>query len=130
MKKDKIFYIILFLLVFATEVLIALFVRDDFVRPYVGDVLVTILICLFFRAFFSIKTKLLPIYVFVFSVAIEIGQYFDFVKLMGFENNQFISTILGRSFSVIDIVCYAVGCIIFFAVEQAVLMKTNHNHTR
>ena len=38
--KKRIFYIISFLVIFCIEVLIALYVRDRFIRPYVGDMLV------------------------------------------------------------------------------------------
>ncbi len=118
MKKSRLVYAVLFFVVFAIEVLIALFVNDSFIRPYGGDILVTVLLCLLFRTFFPVKAKLLPVFVFLFSVAVEICQYFDIVKLMGFENNVLISTLVGRSFSVIDIICYGVGCILFFVIEQ------------
>ncbi len=123
MKKSKLVYAILFFAVFVLEVLIALFVNDSFIRPFGGDILVTILLCLFARAFFPVKTKLLPVYVFLFAVAVEICQYFDIVKLLGFENNAFISTIVGRSYSFIDIICYGVGCVAFFIIEQIFLKK-------
>ena len=42
--KKRIFYIISFLVIFCIEVLIALYVRDNFVRPYIGDVLVVVLV--------------------------------------------------------------------------------------
>lgn len=130
MKKSKIIYAALFLAVFVIEVLIALFVHDSFIRPFGGDILVTILLCLFFRAFFPVKTKLLPVYVFLFAVVVEICQYFDVVKLLGFENNVLISTLVGRSYSFIDIICYGAGCIIFFVVEQIILnkMRCNYEH--
>ena len=38
------FYAICFIGLFIVETLIALFVRDAFIRPYMGDVLVVILI--------------------------------------------------------------------------------------
>lgn len=38
--EKRIFYIISFLMIFCIEVLIALYVRDSFVRPYMGDALV------------------------------------------------------------------------------------------
>ena len=41
--KKRIFYIISFLVIFCIEVLIALYVCDNFVRPYIGDVLVVVL---------------------------------------------------------------------------------------
>ena len=42
--KKRFFYIISFLLIFCIEVLIALYVRDNFIRPYVGDMLVVVLV--------------------------------------------------------------------------------------
>ncbi len=117
-SKNRISYIILFFAVFFIEVFIALFIRDSFIRPYVGDMLVTVLICLFFRAFLPFKTKLLPLYVFFFAFAVEVGQYFDFVRLLGLENNRFISVLLGRTFSLADIICYGVGCVAFWALEM------------
>ncbi len=124
-RKHRLTYIFLFVAVFAIEVFIALFVRDSFIRPYVGDMLVTVFICLFFRAFFPIKTKLLPLFVFLFAAVVEAGQYFDFVALPGLDGNRFISVLLGRTFSVADIICYGIGCILFFTAETLILRKTD-----
>lgn len=120
MKKTRLTYALLFLSVLLAEILIALFVRDAFVRPYVGDMLVTVLICCFLRIFFPTGVKLLPVYVFLFAAAVEVCQYFDIVKLFGLEGNRFISVLLGRTFSLADILCYAAGCILFFGVEKTV----------
>lgn len=113
MQKSRITYAILFLLLLLTEIFIALFVNDDFIRPFVGDILVTILLCCFIRIFKPEGIKLLPLYVFLFAVCIEILQYFDYVKLLGLEGSKFFSILMGRSFSEYDIVCYGVGCLIF-----------------
>lgn len=117
-KKCRLTYILLFIAILAAEVLIALFVRDNFIRPYVGDMLVTVVICLFLRGFTPLKTKLLALFVFIFSAAVEIGQYFDFVALIGLSDNRFFSVLLGRTFSLADIICYGIGCIVFFAAEE------------
>lgn len=122
-RKQRLTYILLFLLFLGIEVLIALFVRDAFIRPYVGDMLVTVVICLFIRGFSPISSKLLPVYVFVFAAAVEVAQYFDFVAITGLENNRFLSVLLGRTFSLADIVCYGIGCIVFFAFEKLLLHK-------
>ena len=118
MKKRRIIYALLFLTVLLSEILIALFVNDNFVRPYVGDMLVTVLICSFFRVFIPKGVKLLPVYVFLFASAVEVCQYFDIVKLFGLEGNRFISVLLGRTFSLADILCYAAGCLVFFGLEK------------
>ena len=122
MKPDKlrvrIGYLVLFVALLVTEVLIALFVTDAFIRPYGGDILVTILLCCFVRIFFPQKCSLLPLWVFLFSVAVEVAQYFDFVSLLGLHDIPFFRILLGTSFSFPDLLCYAAGCVIFFTCER------------
>ena len=66
-KKLRIFYGVSFFLLFVTELLIALFVRDSFIRPYVGDMLVVVVIYTFLKIFFTEKPRILPLYVFLFA---------------------------------------------------------------
>ncbi|MCW5910752.1 MAG: DUF2809 domain-containing protein [Cyclobacteriaceae bacterium] len=47
-------YLVWSLAIFIAEVLIALFVHDSFIRPYVGDVLVVILIYCFVKSFIDL----------------------------------------------------------------------------
>ena len=123
MKAKRLQYALLFLVLLTTEVCIALFVHDDFVRPYLGDVLVTVLICTFARIFFSKSVRMLPLYVFLLAVAVEIGQHFDMVKILGLENNRFFSVLLGTTFSVYDLLCYGIGCVLFTGIDYLI----NHN---
>lgn len=51
-NKKRLFYLITALLLLMTEVLIALFVHDRFIRPYAGDILVVLLIYALVRIFF------------------------------------------------------------------------------
>lgn len=129
MKNSRIAYGIIFAMLFLTEIFIALCVHDNFIRPYIGDVIVTILLCCLCRVVVPTGVRALPIYVFIFAALVETAQYFDIVKLLGFENNAFISTIVGRSFSVIDLICYGVGCLVFWTTERTVkfLKKRRHN---
>ena len=55
------FYAICFIGLFIVETLIALFVRDAFIRPYMGDVLVVILIYCFVRIFITEPLRGLPL---------------------------------------------------------------------
>ena len=128
MKKQRLVYAAAFAVLLLAEVFIGLFVHDRFVRPYFGDVLVTILLCCLCRMIMPRGMCALPVYVFIFATLIEIAQYFDIVKLLGFENNTFISTIMGRSFSVADLICYGVGCLAFWAIEIAVKLSWKRCH--
>ena len=122
-KSKRTVYAVMFMVIFLIEVIIALFIKDRFIRPYVGDLLVTMLLCALIRIFIPNKITALPIFVFLFSVLVEIAQYVDIVELLGFENSKVLSVLVGRSFSVIDIVCYALGCILFFLADFFLIKK-------
>ncbi|MBE6648286.1 MAG: DUF2809 domain-containing protein [Ruminococcaceae bacterium] len=134
--RKRLVYGIIALVIFLSEVYIALFVSDNFIRPYFGDVLVTALICCFIRIFlpvsenYSVKRKsvyLLPVFVFIFSVCVEIGQYFHYVDLMGLGHIQFFRVVMGMGFAFEDILCYLAGCIAFFLIECAIRTRKNKN---
>lgn len=125
MKNNRLTYFLIFFGLLATEIIIALFVNDAFVRPYVGDMLVTLLICCLCRVIIPANVRLLPVYVFIFAACVEIGQYFDVVALLGLADNRIISIALGRTFSWMDIVCYAVGCVAAFLLDQIINKKAN-----
>ena len=73
-NKLRVAYIIIFILLLIAEVFIGAFVNDSFIRPYMGDVLVVMLICAFLRIFFTEKPKLLPLYTAIFAVSVEVLQ--------------------------------------------------------
>lgn len=119
----RLIYAAAFVVLLLIEILIALFVRDAFIRPYGGDILITVLLCCFVRIFFPERVRLLPLWVFLFSAAVEIGQYFDYASILGFTEPGIIRTILGSSFSPADLLCYAAGCILFAIAELYLIKK-------
>lgn len=123
-KKTKLrfIFIALFVLLFAVETLIALFVHDDFVRPYVGDMIVTVVVWSFARIIFPDKFKLMSIYVMIFSIMVEVGQYFHYTELLGITN-PILVTMMGTSFAWADISCYAVGCIVTAVIDYILFRK-------
>lgn len=118
MKNKRLFYATMTVVLLLIEIAIALWVNDAFIRPYGGDILVTLLLCCLVRIVFPENVRGLPLYIFLFSVAVEIGQYFDFVALLGLADSVFFSILLGRSFAFADIVCYAVGCAVFAVLDH------------
>lgn len=82
--------------------------------------LVTLLLCCFFRVLVPNKLRLLPLFVFLFAACVEIGQHFDLVALLDLADNRFLSIALGRTFSWLDLLCYAVGCVAAFFLDQII----------
>ena len=109
-------YLILTVFLFLIELAIALFVTDTFIRPFVGDVLVVMLVYCFLRIFLEINYWKLALGVLFFAFAIEILQYFDYVKLLGLENNRILSVAMGRTFEWSDFAAYFIGfCLIILS---------------
>lgn len=120
-------YFGLTILIFVTEVLIALFVKDRFIRPYIGDVLVVILIYCFIKSFLKLPVLPTAIFVLIFSFSIEFLQYFNLVEKLGLESSKFARIVIGTSFSWIDLLTYFVGILIVLAAEKVWVKKESQN---
>ena len=107
---------------FALEIFIALYVRDDFIRPYGGDILVTVLLCCLARVVVLNRIPYLPLAVFVFAAAVEFAQALGVAALIP-DGWTVVRVAVGSSFSVWDIVCYAVGCLGFAGAERLILRR-------
>lgn len=111
-------YFALAILIFLVEVLIAKYVHDKIIRPYVGDVLVVILIYCLAKSF--LNTRVLPtaIGVLLFSFLIEVLQFFNIVKILGLQDSKIAAIVIGNTFAWMDIVCYIVGIALVLFFER------------
>ena len=119
--RFKLKYLIVTLLLFLVEVLIAIIFKDGFIRHTLGDVLVVILIYYFVKTFLNISyQKLIPA-VFLFAVLVETSQHFNLIQLLGLQDKTWAIVTIGTSFSWGDIGAYAVGLFVVLVVEIYIL---------
>jgi len=111
-------YFAFFILIFTIETLIAIYVHDNFVRPYLGDVLVVILIYCFVKSFLKLHVLTAALLVLAFAFTIEILQFLNIVEKLHLEKSKIAKTVIGTSFSWMDIQMYVVGIVIVIAVEK------------
>lgn len=116
-------YFVFTILIFFTEVLIALYVNDAFVRPYLGDVLVVILIYCFLKSFLKLPVLPVAIFVLLFAFGIELLQFLNIVEKLHLENSRIARTVIGTSFSWIDLLTYIAGIAIVIVIEKQWLKK-------
>lgn len=117
-STPRLFYFYVFIILLSAELLIGLFVRDRFIRPYVGDMLVVILIYAFLRILLPHGVKYLVWYVFLFALCVEILQYFHLGRILRLEQNRLAMIILGSTFDLKDILCYFAGCTLVWLWEK------------
>ena len=94
---------------FCLLVFIALFVRDQFVRPFLGDVLVIWWLYLFLKSFIKIKNTTLAHIVLLIACIIEVSQFYNLVTVLGLQNIPAIKIILGATFDWLDLLAYLIG---------------------
>lgn len=97
---------------FLLLVYIALFVNDQFVRPFLGDVLVVIWLYLLLQAFLKIKPYTLAFWTLLFSYAIELAQRYNVLELLGLQDIKVARIILGSTFDWFDILAYTLGWLV------------------
>jgi Protein of unknown function (DUF2809) len=110
-------FFLLTILFFVTEVLIALYVKDNFVRPYVGDYLVVMLIYCAARTFIKASPVKMAIAVLLFAYLVEVLQYFRIVDRLGLSGNLVAKTVIGYGFEWLDMLAYTLGVITILLVE-------------
>ena len=116
-------YFAIAITLFVIEVLIALFMHDNFVRPYVGDLLVVILIYCFIKSFLEVSSITLALCVLILAFTIEGLQYLHIVKLLGLQDSRVARTVIGTSFAWHDLLAYTLGISIVIATEKYTTSK-------
>ncbi|WP_313028455.1 DUF2809 domain-containing protein [Soonwooa sp.] len=117
--------LIIAVIIFIIEFLIATTFKDIvFVRAYLGDVLVVMLMYYFVKAFVEVDNTKLIIALLIFSCVIEFLQYFHFAEMIGFKDNKIAMIVLGNSFSWIDILYYLAGGLILYLIEVLAKSKS------
>ena len=112
-------YLLLTLFIFLVEVLIATKLSHIFfVRAYLGDVIVVMLLYTFVKTFVKINNEKLILGILIFSFLIEFAQYFNIAEKLGFRPGSLMYIVIGNSFSWIDNLCYAIGCLILYLIVR------------
>lgn len=100
------------------EIAIALFIHDKIIRPYVGDILVAILVYCFIRALFPLSAHVAAVTALLFCYMVEAFQYINIVQVLGIEKSKLASIAIGHSFDWIDLLMYTLGILIVLILEK------------
>lgn len=103
--------------VFGIEVLIALFVHDRVIRPFIGDSLAVMLVYLVLRAITPLKVTLAAATAFGIACLVEFGQWIGLLDILGLRDNRLARVVLGSHFDAMDFVAYGFGAVFALALE-------------
>ena len=125
--KFNVVYSVFTIVLFVIEILIAKFAHDKIIRPYIGDLLVVILIYCFVKSLVSTPYLYTAIAVLLFSYLVETLQYFNIVSKLGLAHSKFAGIIIGTSFAWMDLVAYTAGIAIVIYSEHLLAAKNTQN---
>lgn len=116
-------YFFLAILLSIAEVLIASFFNDRIIRPYVGDLLVVILIYCCLRSIINLPFVTSALAGLLFACLVETFQYLNLLQQLGLQNSKLARLVLGSSFEWMDILMYILGSLIVVITERSRLPK-------
>ncbi|MCW3094285.1 MAG: hypothetical protein JWP81_5354 [Ferruginibacter sp.] len=122
LKFNKCYFIVTGL-VFGIEVLIARFAHDQIIRPYIGDLLVVVLMYCCMKSFLHVPVLRAAISVLLFSYVVEISQYFHLVNRLGLQHSKLARTVMGTSFAWLDLIAYTIGIVLILYTEKILAAK-------
>ena len=115
-------------LIFAIEVVIAIWVHDRIIRPFIGDLLVVILLYCLVRGISRLSVKAAAGWVLAFAFLVEILQYFDIVNLLQLGHNRLARVVIGTSFAWMDLWMYVLGIgLVLWLENRPVLFNRTDN---
>lgn len=111
-------YALAAVMLFAIEVVIALHVRDRFVRPHLGDTLAVLLVYCGLCA--TTRIEIVPAAAAAFAIAtlVEMGQLIGILDLLGWRDSPLARTLLGTGFDWKDFLAYAAGAGVAVVAER------------
>jgi len=100
---------ILFSIILVIEVIIAIFFRDRWIRPLLGDMLAVMAIAYFIHAFFAIMLQKIAIGTLIFACFIELLQLVKIIDILGWRDSQLAHLTVGSTFDWRDLVAHTIG---------------------
>lgn len=110
-------YFVIACILFLLEVIIALSLKEGFIRHTVGDYLAAILLYCFMKSIIETKPLFIALMTLFISYGIEWLQLINILQTLNLEDNILIKTLLGSSFSIGDLIAYTMGATTIYSID-------------
>ena len=100
-----------------TEICIAVFLTDGFIRHTFGDFLAVILLYCIIRSFIEANPIYIAISVLIFAFIIEFAQLFNLLDHLDLRQNKIVTIILGSTFHISDLIAYTLGTMAILFID-------------
>jgi len=123
MKFNKT-YFLLFVLLFLTEIAIAVYLNGGFIRHTLGDFLAVLLLYCFFKSFWDANPWVVAFMVLIIAFTIEFLQLTKLLSTLHLEENKMTRIVFGQSFDPNDLLAYTLGVVTILILELKLLKQS------
>lgn len=92
--------------------------RDRFIRPFLGDVLVVVLLYAACRTILKSASVKVVLGVVLFAFLVEIAQYFQLSEKLNLADQSIGQIILGSTYDPLDLLAYFIGGTISYVLGR------------
>ncbi|WP_253817427.1 DUF2809 domain-containing protein [Vibrio coralliilyticus] len=111
------------LMMLVVLIFIAGYVRDSFIRPTFGDVLVVMWLYYTIASVIRINPKVLAMLVVGIATLVELSQYFQLAQWLGIAPTSPLYVVLGATFDWKDLFAYGVGGVLCVILESGLFYR-------
>lgn len=108
------------ILLFATETAIAYFHFNSFIRGFLGDTLVILLLYSFLKIFIRNQVLKTAISVLAFAYVVELLQLLNIAEKLNIHS-EILLTIIGSVFDWRDLIAYTLGFLVILLIEKKII---------
>lgn len=113
-------YFFAFLIFLFVEIAIAYLHFNSFIRGFLGDVLVILLLYTFLKIFIRHHVLRTALAVLSFAFFVELLQFFKLDEILDIHS-KILLTVIGSVFDVWDLVAYCIGFLLILSLEKYIL---------
>ena len=120
-------YFIASIVLFLVELSIAILHFNAFIRGFLGDVLVILLMYSFLKIFIKNHILKIAVLVLAFAYFVEVLQFFKLAETFNIKS-KILLVIVGSVFDLWDLVAYTLGFLIILLIEKIFLKNEIHKN--
>jgi hypothetical protein len=103
--------------------IVLLFGGNLFVRGFIGDIIVILLIYFFMKVFYDFKALNLTVCVLALAFLTEFLQDLKLITFLGLQHNAAARIILGAVFDPFDLIAYVIGAVLVYIIDMHVVRR-------
>lgn len=122
-NRRRLFFLCALALLALCIAIVLLFRTQAFVRGFVGDVLIVMLIYSACKALADFPSGRLALATLAFAFAVEAGQGLRLLALLGIPENLFTRLVFGAVFDAWDLLAYTIGVALIYGVDRVTISE-------